>query len=35
MIYLYDHTDVVGEKGVYQVNRLLVPTGFEYTIWEV
>jgi hypothetical protein len=35
MIYLYDHTDVQGEKGVYQVNGLLVPTGFEYTIWEV
>jgi hypothetical protein len=34
MIYLYDHTDVIGEKGVYQVNGLLVPTGFEYTIWE-
>lgn len=35
MIYLYDHTDVKGEKGVYQVNGTLVPTGFEYTIWEV
>jgi hypothetical protein len=33
MIYLYDHTDEKGEKGVYQVNGTLKPEGFEYSIW--
>lgn len=32
--FLYDETGQPGEKGVYQVNGLLVPTGYEYSIWE-
>jgi hypothetical protein len=34
MIYLYDHTDVKGEKGIYQLgNTPLNPRGFEYSVW--
>jgi hypothetical protein len=35
MSYLYDHTDVRGEKGVYQVNGIVIPTAFEYSIWGI
>jgi hypothetical protein len=34
MIYLYDHTDVKGEKGIYQLgDKPLSPRGFEYSVW--